>query len=156
MPRAVYAGSFDPIHLGHVELIERAARIFGSLTVAIGHNLRKSNLLDLEQRRALTAESIAPIDGVSVDSFDGLLVDYARREGFDLFVRGVRGGPDLDFELVMAAANRSLDAGIETVFLPAAPEYFFYSSSLVREIHTGGRDVSLYVPPPVAAFLASL
>ena len=155
MKGALYAGSFDPIHRGHVDLIERAARIFGGVTVVIGHNLHKSSLLDLEQRRRLVTESVASIEGVSVDTFEGLLVDYARREGFETLVRGIRGGGDLDYELAMAAANGRLEPGIETVFLPAAPEFLLYSSSLVREIHAGGRDVSSYVPSPVATFLES-
>ena len=143
--RAVYPGMFDPVHNGHLDVIERSLRIFDELIVAVVANPSKEPLFSAEERVAMLKEAVADIDGVEVSSFDGLLVDHAQDRGAGVVVKGLRGEGDVDFELKMSQMNNRL-SGVETFFLPTSPEWSFISSSLIKEIVRFGGDVSGLVP----------
>ncbi|MFV0429888.1 MAG: pantetheine-phosphate adenylyltransferase [Arachnia sp.] len=140
-------GSFDPITLGHLDVLERARDVFGDVVVAVGTNSSKRYLFG-EQRLQLARQATAHLDGVSVEPMDGLLIDYCRERGITTVVKGLRSGTDLDFELQMAHPNRAL-GGIETVFLPASAAYLTLSSTILRVLISGGADPGAYVPAPV-------
>ncbi|MFN2614269.1 MAG: pantetheine-phosphate adenylyltransferase [Actinomycetota bacterium] len=146
---AIYPGTFDPITNGHLDIIERARKRFSRLVVAVSQHPGKNPLLSLEERVALAKEVLGDLEGVEIDSFDGLLVDYANRRGIGVLVKGLRAVTDFDYELQMAQMNHKL-ADVETFFLVATPVYSFLSSSLVKEIARFGSDVSEFVPPEVA------
>lgn len=146
--RAVCPGTFDPPTNGHLDVIGRAATMFDELVVATGVNQSKNRLFPDDERVALLRESLAGLGNVVVGTFDGLLVDYCRSEGIGVIVKGVRTAADYDYELQMALMNRRL-TGVETVFLPAAPEYAHLSSSLVKEVARFGGDVTAFVPAAV-------
>lgn len=152
---AVYAGSFDPITRGHLDIIARACAVFSEVVVAVGHNPAKRYLLDVDTRVELVRDATAEL-AVRVAPFDGLLVDAVSRFGGDVILRGLRALGDFETEFRYALANRDL-TGVETVFLVADPRYVFVSSSLVKEIAAHGGDVSAYVPegvlPPLHAAL---
>jgi pantetheine-phosphate adenylyltransferase len=148
--RALCAGSFDPITLGHVDIIERAQRLFGEVVVAVGTNSTKSYLFDYEERMELVRGAIAHIPAVSIEPLDGLLVDFARTHGATMLVKGMRFASDFDFELQQAHMNQSM-TGIETVLLPASKEWVTLSSTIIRQVARLGGDVSAYVPPNVMA-----
>ena len=148
---AVYAGSFDPPTYGHLDLVERASKLFPRVIVAIGKNSQKQPLLTFEERSELLTEMCAPYSNVTVDSFQGLLVDYGKRVGARVIIRGLRAGTDFEYELQIAHANADLRPEIDTVFLPTRTNYGFISASLVREIASHGGDVSRYAPPNVCA-----
>jgi pantetheine-phosphate adenylyltransferase len=147
--KAIYPGTFDPITKGHLDIIERARVHFTNVVVAVSQNPGKSPLFTLEERVALAKEVFARIDGIEVDSFDGLLVDYARRRDIGVLVKGLRAVSDFEYELQMAQMNHRL-TGVETFFMVATPQYSFLSSSLVKEIARFGGDVEDFVPPEVA------
>jgi len=149
--RAIYPGSFDPVTLGHLDLVRRAAELVDELTVAVLRNTEKTPLFEAEDRRAMIAEALAEngLGGVAVEAFDGLLVDFARRKGARVIIRGLRAAGDFEYELQMAHMNRRLDPGIETVFLTPDESVQSVSSRLVREIAALGGDVSALVPPAV-------
>jgi pantetheine-phosphate adenylyltransferase len=150
MPRlAIYPGSFDPPTLGHLDIINRAARTFDELIVAVGHNNEKSPFLDPIDRVAALRECCDDMANVNVESFSGLLVEFARRKGCTVLVRGMRAVSDFEYEFRVASANRKLAPEIESVFLTTRDEYSFLASSVVREIATLGGDYSSFVPPPV-------
>lgn len=151
---AVYAGTFDPITLGHLDLVQRGAALFGQLVVCVSAEGR-STLFSAEERRALVAEAVAGLPSVSVSLFRGLLVDEARRHGARVLLRGVRGGKDLEAELPMAFANRAMEPRLDTLFLAPSPAYALVSSSLVREVHGLGGDPSAWVPAHVGRALAA-
>lgn len=146
---AIYPGTFDPITFGHLDIIERASRRFPRIVVALSQNPGKAPLFSLEERVALAKEVLRDADGVEVDSFDGLLVNYAKRSGIGVLVKGLRAVTDFDYELQMAQMNHRL-AGVETFFMVATPVYSFLSSSLVKEIARFGGDVDEFVPGEVA------
>ena len=149
--RAIYPGSFDPLTLGHLDLIRRAAKTFDSLVVAVLNNTAKEPAFDIEVRKRMIADSVAEarLPNVEVESFEGLLTDFASSAGVRVIVRGLRAISDLEYELQMALMNRRLDSELETVFLPAGEDVSFISSRLVREIAQLGGDVSGLVPEPV-------
>lgn len=147
--KAIYPGTFDPITNGHLDIIERAHRRFGNVIVAVSQNPGKTPLFTLEERMGMVKEVCAGLDGIEVDSFDGLLVDYARRRDVGILVKGLRAVTDFDYELQMAQMNHRL-AEVETFFLVATPTHSFLSSSLVKEIARFGGDVSGFVPSEVA------
>ncbi len=146
--RAVCPGTFDPPTNGHLDVIGRAAAMFDELVVATGVNESKRRLFGDDERVELLRETVAGFGNVTVGTFDGLLVDYCRAEGIGVIVKGVRTAGDYDYELQMALMNRRL-TGVETIFLPAAPEHAHLSSSLVKEVARFGGDVSSFVPASV-------
>jgi pantetheine-phosphate adenylyltransferase len=147
-PAAIYPGTFDPVTLGHMDVVRRARGLFGSVRVAVLENTAKAPLFDAEERRAMFAEALRSegIEGVDVVAFDGLLVEFARRIGARTIVRGLRAMSDFEYELQMAQMNRRLDESIETVFLTPDEAVASISSRLVREIAQLGGDVSELVP----------
>jgi pantetheine-phosphate adenylyltransferase len=148
MRRAVCPGSFDPVTLGHLDIVERASKVYDEVTVAVLVNKKKSSLYTVEERMDLLREVTAGYGNVRVDSFHGLLVDYCRTQGIPVIVKGLRAISDFDYELQMAQMNLSL-AGVETLFMTTNPQYSFLSSSLVKEVATYGGDVSGLVPEVV-------
>ncbi len=153
MATALVPGSFDPVTFGHLDVIERVARFFDSVIVAVIRNPQKSaSLFSLEEREAMLVEVTAHLDNIRIEYFAGLLVDFARDHGADTIVKGLRAVTDFDYELQMAQMNQTL-SGIDTFFLATSPQYSFLSSSLVREVARFGGDVSSLVPPQVAARL---
>jgi pantetheine-phosphate adenylyltransferase len=152
---ALVAGSFDPLTNGHLDVIQRARRLFGRVVVAVLVNPGKSPLLTLEERLAIARDCVAGAPGVDVVAFDGLLVDAAHAHGATVVVRGLRSVTDFEHEWPMARMNGTLQPGLETVFLSASPAWAHVSSSLVRQIHLLGGGVEAFVPPAVAAHLAS-
>ncbi len=153
MATALVPGSFDPVTFGHLDVIERVARFFDSVIVAVIRNPQKSaSLFSLEEREAMLAEVTAHLGNIRIEYFAGLLVDFAKDHGADTIVKGLRAVTDFDYELQMAQMNQTL-TGIDTFFLATSPQYSFLSSSLVREVARFGGDVSSLVPPQVAARL---
>jgi pantetheine-phosphate adenylyltransferase len=150
---AIYAGSFDPPTFGHLDLVDRASKLFPEVVVAIGINRVRAALFTVEQRYALLREICLPYSNVRVETFEGLLVDYGKRIGARVVVRGLRAGTDFEYELQIAHANADLRPEIDTVFLPTRTNYGFISASLVREIASHGGDVSRYAPENVCAAL---
>ena len=146
---ALYAGSFDPPTFGHLDLVERAARLFPRVIVAVGTHPTRSPLFTVTERLDLLKQIAAPFPNVTVESFDGLLVDYGKRVGARVVVRGLRVGSDFEYELQIAHANADLRPEIDTVFLPTRTTYGFISASLVREIARYGGDVTRYAPAAV-------
>ncbi len=152
---AVYPGTFDPLTLGHVDVVTRACTIFDRVVLGVAHNAAKAgqHLFDLDTRLALARTSLAHLHGVRVEVVPGLLADFCRDHGASAIVKGLRSGTDLDAEVPMALLNRDL-GGPETVFLVAAPAHAHVSSSLVKDVARHGGDVSALVPAPVHAALA--
>ncbi len=146
---AIYAGTFDPITFGHMDVIERAARIFPRLILAVASQSRKQPLFTVEERMAMARESLAGLPKVEVDSFGGLLVEYARRKGVRVLIRGLRAFSDFEFEFQMALTNRKLAPDIETLFLMPSEEFSYVSSSTVREVAEFGGSPGDFVPDPV-------
>ncbi len=148
MTRALCPGSFDPVTNGHLDIIERAASHFDEVVVAVIANPSKEPLFSLVERQALLTESLVGIDNAVVDSFAGLLVDYAADHEIDVVVKGLRAVSDFDYEIQMAQMNHRL-SGIDTYFLPTRSDFSYLSSSLVREISRHGGSVAGLVPPNV-------
>lgn len=148
-PIAVYPGSFDPITKGHVSILERSARLFSKVIVAVGQHPTKPGYFTVEERVALIEETIAHVPNASAASFDGLVVEFCRAHGARAIVRGLRAIGDFEAEFQMGLANRDLAPEVETVFLLPHPEQQFVSSSLIREIAGHGGDFERYVPDPV-------
>lgn len=146
---AVYPGSFDPITNGHLDLIQRCAPLVDSLVVAVLKNAHKHPLFSLDERTSMLHEVLAAFPNVVVDSFDGLLVDYARRKNARLLLRGIRAISDYEYELQMALMNRRLAPEIETMFMMAGEAYSFISSKLVKEVVGLGGDIGGLVPRSV-------
>ena len=146
--KVVCPGSFDPITLGHLDVVSRAADLFGEVVVAIGRNSTKSHLFSLEERLDLARRALAEVPGATVAPIDGLLVDFCRTIGASAIVKGLRFASDFDYELQMAHMNEHV-GGVETVFLPASPEFGTVSSSMMREMAKFGGDVSKFLPPMV-------
>jgi len=150
---AIYPGSFDPLTYGHIDVIERALRIFGRLIVAVAHNPEKQPWFSPEERFQMLRKATEGMPGVEVDSFRGLLVDYARRRSATVIVRGLRALSDFDYEFQMALTNRKICSDIETVFLMPSEQYSYLSSRMIKEIVALGGEVGAFVPEFVAAML---
>jgi pantetheine-phosphate adenylyltransferase len=143
---AVYPGTFDPVTKGHVDLVERSLRIFDELIVAIAVNPKKEPLFSLEERMDMFRKVVSRYRRVTIEGFDGLLVDYVRQKKAVGIIRGLRAVSDFEYEMQMALMNRRLDSGIETVFLMPNEEYSFITSTIVKEAASYGGDVSSLVP----------
>ncbi|MHC4394950.1 MAG: pantetheine-phosphate adenylyltransferase [Planctomycetota bacterium] len=146
--RAVFPGSFDPITNGHLDVINRGIKLFDELIIAVGRSPIKNPLFTPEERVEMIAELVADIPQVSVESFDGLMVEYARKKKADAILRGMRSLTDVQYEFKLAMTNRAV-AGIETVFIMTSAEYGFTSSTLIREAASLGGDVSNLIPKTV-------
>ncbi|WP_434388763.1 pantetheine-phosphate adenylyltransferase [Melittangium boletus] len=153
MTIAVYAGSFDPVTAGHLSILRQAARLFGHVVVVVAHNPDKRTLLTAPERVELLREVVAHHPNVTVASTDGLIVEYARRIGASVLLRGVRGATDAQFETTLAQANRALAPELSTLFLPAESHLAEVSSSRLKEKLARGEDVSDVCPPAVVARL---
>jgi pantetheine-phosphate adenylyltransferase len=154
MAKALCPGSFDPVTNGHVDVIERAARYFEGVVVAVIKNPSKNPLFTLEERTELLSDALTGIANIEISSFDGLLVDYARSLGISLVIKGLRAVSDFEYELQMAQMNSRLDPNLDTMFVTATPEWAFLSSSLVKEVARYGGRVDGLVPEGVAQMLA--
>ena len=153
MSIALYPGSFDPIHNGHVDVVEEAAALFGQVILCAMVNPAKVDpLFDLDTRRRMLTDAVAHVPGVRVELFTGLAVDAVKAFGADLLVKGLRTATDFEYETQMALTNRAV-TGVRTVFLPANPARSFVTSTFIREIARYGGDVSSLVPASVAALL---
>ncbi|MDH4388529.1 MAG: pantetheine-phosphate adenylyltransferase [Fimbriimonas sp.] len=150
---AVYPGTFDPPTNGHADIIERASKLFDNVIVAVGKNSHKTPLLTVDERLEALTEISKPYKNVTVESFEGLLVDYAKDKGAKSIVRGLRAVADFDYEFQIAMVNRKLEPEVDSVFLMTRWEYSFLSSSVVREVALLDGDVSTMVPDPVLTIL---
>jgi len=151
---AIYPGTFDPITKGHVDLVERAVKMFGRVVVAVAENRNKAPLFSLDERVDMARESLRGMGTVEVLGFDTLLVEFARATGSHVILRGLRAVSDFEFEFQLAGMNRHLGPEIETVFMTPSERYAFISSSLIREISKLGGDVSEFVPKAVQTALS--
>ena len=150
---AVYTGSFDPITLGHLDLVERASALFSDVVVAVGRHPTKHPLFSVDERIAMLGKVCKPYANVRVESFDGLLIHYCSKIGARVIVRGLRAATDFEYELQIAHANADLFPDVDTIFLPTRTKHGFVSASLVREIAMHGGDVTRYAPPEVCEAL---
>lgn len=145
--KALYTGSFDPLTNGHLNIIERAAKLYDELTVGIIVNPSKKSMFSLEERKSMIEETLSHLENVNVDCFSGLLADYVNENGFNVVVRGLRAAMDFEYEIQMAHMNaRLFDEHVETVFLMTDPKYSFISSSMMKEVHTLGGSIEGLVP----------
>ena len=147
--KAVYPGTFDPMTNGHIDIVNRALQIFSTLTIAVAASDKKTPLFALNERLAMVKEATSSYPGVSVESFSGLLTDYLREHGANTIVRGLRVISDFEYEFQMAMMNRQLNNQVDTVFLMPSEEYFFLTSTLVKEVASYGGDITSFVPPLV-------
>ena len=152
---ALYPGSFDPITNGHLDVLERASRMFDSVVIAVLKHPEKKSFLSVEQRVELIKEAIKDMKNVSVDSFNGLTVEYARQIGAKFLIRGLRTITDFEYEVQLCQTNQVIAPDIETVFLSTKPQHNFISSSIVRELSSHKTDISKFVPKNVVEYLQS-
>ena len=153
MVRAIYPGSFDPMTLGHFDIIRRASVLFDEVIMAVVGNPGKSPLLPVSERMSLIEQVVTDLKGVKVGQFQGLTVEYARQNQITVLIRGLRAISDFEAELGMAQTNKQLFPELETIFLMTKPEYSFISSSTVKEVARLGGDVTPFVPPAVNSYL---
>jgi len=150
MTKALYAGTFDPPTFGHLDLVARGARLFDHLVVAVAENSRKAPLISADERVALIRANTAALTNVEIVKFSGLVVDYARENGMDVLLRGLRTISDFEYEYQMALTNRALEPTIDTAFVMPSQEYAFLSSSLIKEVMSNGGDATRWLPADVA------
>lgn len=148
--KAIYAGTFDPMTLGHLDVAERAARIFPELILSVAALTGKKTLFSQQERIELATQSVKHLPNVTVKAFDGLLVDYAREQGAGVLIRGLRAFSDFEYEFQMALTNRRLAPSIETLFLMPKQDYSFLSSTNIKQVASLGGNISEFVPPSVA------
>lgn len=153
MDSVIYPGTFDPFTNGHLSLVRRGLRIFGKLIIAVGDNPQKQTLFNIDERMNMIKKSVAELDNVEVERFDGLLVDFAKGRGVDAVMRGLRAVSDFEYELQLALMNRKLHRELETVFLMPALRYIFLSSTIVKEAASYGGAIDDLVPPNVVQAL---
>ena len=153
MTIAIYPGSFDPITNGHIDILKSGSEIFDKVIIAVSYNINKQGFLSVEERVDLIKKSVAHLNNVEVDAFEGLTVEYAKKKGADVLLRGLRTSFDFEYELQLSQTNNALNKDLKTVFLITKPEYNFISSSMVREILANKGDISKFVPKEVNDFL---
>ncbi len=153
MTIAIYPGSFDPITNGHLDILKSGSEIFDKVIIAVSYNSEKKGFLTTEERVELIKKSVTGLQNVEVDSFEGLTVEYAKKKGADVLLRGLRTSFDFEYELQLSQANNALYGDLKTVFLITKPEYNFISSSMVREILSNNGDISKFVPNAVDEYL---
>ncbi|MBD5402852.1 pantetheine-phosphate adenylyltransferase [bacterium] len=153
MKIAIYPGSFDPITKGHLDILKNAAGIFDKVIIAVAHNGQKKGFLSVEERVKLIKASIQHLDNVEVDTFEGLTIEYAKRIGAEVLIRGLRAVSDFEYEMQLSQTNSALCDDIKTVFLTTKPKYNFISSSTIKEILNNNGDISKFVPEPVYEYL---
>ena len=151
---AIYPGTFDPITNGHIDVLKRASKLFDKVIISVGQSSSKTSLFTVDERIKMLRSAVLKIKNAEVDSFDGLLVSYAKRKKASAIIRGLRAVSDFEYEFQMALTNQKLEQGIETVFLTPSQNYSFISSSLVREIAKNGGNVSYFVPKIVEKMLS--
>ncbi|KLO22697.1 phosphopantetheine adenylyltransferase [Marinitoga sp. 1197] len=149
MTRAIYPGSFDPITFGHLNIINRASKIFDELYVVVLHNVNKRYFFTKEERIKITKDSLKDFPNIHVESYEGLLVDYAKEKKINVVIRGLRAVSDFEYELQLANANRSLNKNVEILFLMTDTEFSFISSTIVKEVAKFGGNISQWVPENV-------
>ncbi|MFQ9933974.1 MAG: pantetheine-phosphate adenylyltransferase [Lachnospiraceae bacterium] len=149
MSKAIYPGSFDPVTLGHIDIITRASKIFDEIIVGVLRNSSKSPLFSIEERVNMLEEICSSITNVKIMSFDGFSVDFAKEQNANVIIRGLRAITDFEYELQMAQTNRVLNPDIDTLFLTTSIDYSYLSSSIVKEVASLGGDISRFVPEPV-------
>lgn len=149
MTLAIYPGSFDPITKGHLDVLKRASKVFDRVIIAVLTNSAKKSFLPLEIRTQLIKEAVSELTNVEVDNFEGLTVEYARKKGAKVLIRGLRAVSDFEYEMQLSQMNNNLAPDLETVFLTTKPKYNFISSSVVKEVALLGGDISKFVPEAV-------
>jgi len=147
--KAVYPGSFDPVTYGHIDLIKRASGIFEEVVVAVAHNPTKNPIFSVKERVAMLKDALKGMNNITVEDFDGLVIDFARKKKIHVIIRGIRMISDFEYEFQMALTNRRLAADIETIFLMPSEQYSFLSSKLLKEAAGLGADLSSFVPAAV-------
>jgi pantetheine-phosphate adenylyltransferase len=150
---AIYPGTFDPISLGHTDLVHRAARLFDHIIVGVAYSYQKSTLFSLDERVSMTQHVLADIPNLQVLSFEGLLINFAQEQNASVLLRGMRAVSDFEFEFQLASMNRSLAPDIESLFLTPTEKYSFLSSTLIREVSRLGGDISKFVHPHIETAL---
>jgi len=158
---AIYPGSFDPLTLGHLDIIERSLHVVDELIVAVSNNDKKNHMFDADIRVSLIKDTVDSFDDnlkkkITVEKFDHLLVDYAKSKNSNIIIRGLRAVSDFEYEFLMTGMNRTIDKDIETIFLMSSEKYHFISSRFIKEIHSLGGDISKSVPKPVLDFLSKI
>lgn len=153
MKIAVYPGSFDPVTKGHIDILKNGAEIFDKVIIAVANNSEKNSFLSVAERVALIKESVKDLENVEVDSFDGLTIEYAKKVGAKVILRGLRAVSDFEYEMQLSQANSALSGDIKTIFLITKPKYNFISSRTIKEIFLNNGDISKFVPECVYEFL---
>ncbi|MFQ5957589.1 MAG: pantetheine-phosphate adenylyltransferase [Candidatus Brocadiales bacterium] len=153
MTKAVYPGTFDPLTYGHLDLIERGSKVFDEIIVAVGIHPLKRPLFSVEERKQMISDHTKHLKNTTVDSFEGMLVDYLQRKNIKIVLRGIRTVSDFEYEFQMALTNRTLKKDIETVFIMTSQQYSFLNSSLIKESVVLGGDVSTFIPPGIEKLL---
>ncbi len=146
---AVYPGSFDPVTFGHLDILARGLELFDKVIIAIAYNIEKQGLFTFEERKDLIQQSINGNSNVIIDSFDGLLIDYVKKVNARFVIRGLRAMSDFEYEFQMASINRTLNPGMDTLFMMTSKDYFFISSRTIKEVAAFHGSVSSFVPAPV-------
>ncbi|MFH1189491.1 MAG: pantetheine-phosphate adenylyltransferase [Candidatus Omnitrophota bacterium] len=152
---AVYPGTFDPVTYGHIDLIKRASRIFDKVIVAVAHNRTKGTLFSVRERVDMLKDAVKGIDNVVIDDFDGLVVEYVKKQGSRVMIRGLRMLTDFEYEFQMALTNRKFAGDIETIFMMPHEQYSYISSKLIREAAALGADLTCFIPKACASALKS-
>jgi len=157
----IYPGSFDPITLGHLDIIQRSIHVVDKLIIAVSNNKSKKHMISIDDRLDLIKKSILSLPNdiqskIEIEKFDNLLVHYVKSKNASLIIRGLRAVSDFEYEFLMTGMNRSIDKDIETIFLMSAEKYHFISSRFIKEIHSLGGDISQSVPKPVLDFLSKI
>ena len=151
--RAIYPGSFDPVTFGHLDIIDRSSKIFDEIIVGVLNNRQKKPLFSVDERVSMIKGLVKDYPNVRVDSFDGLLIDYAREISADIIIRGLRAITDFEYELQIAQTNRVESGNLDTIFLTTSLNYSYLSSTIVKEFASYGADISKFVPPEVVPLI---